>query len=898
MSAFQPYLLPVATIISGILIVYAIYTYRHLRKKRHSSSGVDGSGNGSRERRISEDLELQIVLAVFVIASFFVFTGWFLYYDSHIKDCGNDTPEALTQTETIIEWLQNLLYCLSGCAAFFISLAFVVIKVSTSAFSIRAFESVLHPLDEDRGIVWAGVFIYCLAALECLGLVMALSFRLLELSDLKTLWGFSAVFLFLILCVVAFEILGLFFVRAFRITQSDHIIETELTRISSMYDQTTRGDPNGLRRSKIPGGSKIPGVQGLLRSISGYLNRVWNMIAGTPFLRVVDPRGEDQKTSPGEGEDQKTSPGEGPNTASPDKNEIEKSLQLISNVINLSIQQYDTRSSHYGITQLSRNMCAWINRCTWIKNQKITESYIKKMTTSAKVALLQGDEVTAMHIIDTLNESVLYNFIERLAPQEEKENPQDKKEDPPSNETDDNLGTCFCSHMRLLIDSYSDLSQFSVERSYIDFALKCVESLASCNDELFNYYTQEIGADDPPLDTTKRDVTRRDQTVNLYDLSAECVRSVSIVSQIAAKKNYETLVVRTAETTSRMHETLRAFLAKHPGLSTSPEEEEVLLPKKLLSHYIWSIEDAGVSAANNNLEWGAIKYSECLKCVGKDMFSLTSQYNESENVTTIAILMAHTSTALRDIGQELAKGKFQEGTIRAMSAIRELAEKMLTKEGMLWIREDEHGKATSEKHDAARSKEQGEDKTEKLAFVRATWNIKDIGRSAAESGIEKAVVAAAEELFTLMHAAQTADETAWKDIQSQTSDADSENARKTEGLLRIAESFYEISMKTRDQGLQDALTKIIYTDVISVRCLDEDTARNYQSEQVLNTYSKAFVHLQPVEEFTEERVRRFLESLPLDRKLQFYERYRDHIDEFSKRICNYYRQACGDGTAL
>lgn len=132
-----------------------------------------------------------------------------------------------------------------------------------------------------------------------------------------------------------------------------------------------------------------------------------------------------------------------------------------------------------------------------IKNQKITESYIKKMTTSAKVALLQGDEVTAMHIIDTLNESVLYNFIERLAPQEEKENPQDKKEDPPSNETDDNLGTCFCSHMRLLIDSYSDLSQFSVERSYIDFALKCVESLASCNDELFNYYTQEIGADDP-----------------------------------------------------------------------------------------------------------------------------------------------------------------------------------------------------------------------------------------------------------------------------------------------------------------------------------------------------------------------------------------------------------------
>lgn len=236
MSAFQPYLLPVATIISGILIVYAIYTYRHLRKKRHSSSGVDGSGNGSRERRISEDLELQIVLAVFVIASFFVFTGWFLYYDSHIKDCGNDTPEALTQTETIIEWLQNLLYCLSGCAAFFISLAFVVIKVSTSAFSIRAFESVLHPLDEDRGIVWAGVFIYCLAALECLGLVMALSFRLLELSDLKTLWGFSAVFLFLILCVVAFEILGLFFVRAFRITQSDHIIETEVARISSMYD--------------------------------------------------------------------------------------------------------------------------------------------------------------------------------------------------------------------------------------------------------------------------------------------------------------------------------------------------------------------------------------------------------------------------------------------------------------------------------------------------------------------------------------------------------------------------------------------------------------------------------------------------------------------------------------
>ena len=883
MNPPQTYLLSCIALISGLLIVYAIRTYlKYLHKK---TSEMDGRGEGPSRRRLFEGLESQIVLTVFLIASILIFTGWYFYHSNHIEGL-SDTPGATAQTEAINEWLKQLLCCLVGCATFFISLAFVVVRLSTSAFSIRVFKSALNPLDEDKGLIWGGVFIYCFAALMCLALVATLSFQVLGLPDLKTFWGFWAIPLLLVLCVIAFEILGLFFVRAFRITQSDYIIGKELNRISSMCNN--------------------------------------------------------RKGNPG-------------NPNSWDDNEVEKSLQLISNVINLSIQQYDSRSSEYGIRHLSEKMKGWIGR------QDITESYIEKMTNSTKVALLQGDEITAIDIIKAVEKSVLggcagiaelsgtkavgmcnikfagagglrnlfrraflwngeaaslccMNVIDaadlqKIVNQADSHNNKDTVTltIEPLISVDD-IEERFRSHMELLIESYSDLGHFSVERNYIRSAGECVRVLKVCNEELFNFYnTKDLKSKEPPQDTTDRSLTKtcdargvagipnekngerfhmkedlKAEKCNLYDLSAECVRSASLVSQIADKRNYETLVVRGAGKTSQMHGRLYTFLAKgHPGLSLSTEPPK--LPKKLLSHYIWSIEDAGVSAANSNLEWGAIKYIECLENFGKNIFDLAGVYNDDENIKIIAILMTHTSTAIRNIGQQLAKRKFQEGSIRAMSAIRELASKMLTRGDMMWVWEDRN---------EGNSEKLGEDTTEKLAFVRATWNIKDIGRSAAESGIEKAVVLAADKLFTLLKEALDPAKSVWKD-----------DSKKTEGLLSIGEGFYEISMITKEKRLQDALTRIIYYNVISVRCLAEDGKKILNEESsgepgeipkdngeapVRNIFLKTFVHLQPVDEFTVENVREYLKALTLNQNLRSYDEYKGSIDDFSASVYSYW----------
>ena len=833
MNPPQTYLLSCIALISGLLIVYAIRTYlKYLHKK---TSEMDGRGEGPSRRRLFEGLESQIVLTVFLIASILIFTGWYFYHSNHIEGL-SDTPGATAQTEAINEWLKQLLCCLVGCATFFISLAFVVVRLSTSAFSIRVFKSALNPLDEDKGLIWGGVFIYCFAALMCLALVATLSFQVLGLPDLKTFWGFWAIPLLLVLCVIAFEILGLFFVRAFRITQSDYIIGKELNRISSMCNN--------------------------------------------------------RKGNPG-------------NPNSWDDNEVEKSLQLISNVINLSIQQYDSRSSEYGIRHLSEKMKGWIGR------QDITESYIEKMTNSTKVALLQGDEITAIDIIKAVEKSVLRYYVNR-------EGLHDNKDDITSTIepiiSGDSPEKRFRSHMKLLIESYSDLGQFSVERNYTRSASECVRVLKVCNDGLFNFYhTEGLKPKEPPQDTTDRSLTKtcdargaasipnekngkrfhtkedlKEEKCNLYDLSAKCVRSASLVSQIADKRNYETLVVRGAEETSQMHSRLYTFLAKeHPGLSPSTEPPK--LPKKLLSHYIWSIEDAGVSAANSNLEWGAIKYIECLENFGKNIFDLAKKYEDDKNkdnwnIETIAILMTHTSTAIRNIGQQLAKRKFQEGSIRAISAIKKLALSMLDRSGMMWIREDHTGDK-----DRNEDEDLGEDTTEKLAFVRATWNIKDIGRSAAESGIEKAVVLAADELYILLKKALKSDE-AWiaPEAEQQDDPKDPKKTKKTEGLLSIGESFYEISMIAKEKRLQDALTKIIYYNVISAKCLTEDKEEDYDKDPSLNTYLKTFVDLHRVDEFTVESVQTFLKTLTLDQKLKSYNEYKDYINDFSKDVCNYY----------
>ena len=114
--------------------------------------------------------------------------------------------------------------------------------------------------------------------------------------------------------------------------------------------------------------------------------------------------------------------------------------------------------------------------------------------------------------------------------------------------------------MELFIKSYSDLGQFAVERNYTRSALECIEVLEVCNEELFKLYiTEGFKPGDPPKDATKRDVTGQkrshgansgtdmsdkkienhsstEEGRNLYDLSANCVRSASLISQMQTNK--------------------------------------------------------------------------------------------------------------------------------------------------------------------------------------------------------------------------------------------------------------------------------------------------------------------------------------------------------------------------
>jgi hypothetical protein len=584
------------------------------------------------------------------------------------------------------------------------------------------------------------------------------------------------------------------------------------------------------------------------------------------------------------------------------------------------------------------------------------------MTNSTRVALLNGDEITALDIMKTVEKTVLKEYIIRLSlPVSRTIGIYNMKPDGAGDLrnlfrrtflwndrmtatgymtiieaadlqkfgkisdfyndidcivpltvifTNEELEKHFLDHMELIITSYSDLGQFAVERNYIRSALECIEVLKACNEELFNLYTTErFKPGDPPKDVTKQDVTEQKRTHgansgtdtsdkkienhshteegwSLYDLSANCVRAASLISQIADKQNYETIAVGGAKATFQMHSRLCTFLEKeHPQLLSSTKRPEI--PKNLLSHYIWSIEDAGVSAANSNLEWGSIKYIECLEGFGAKILDLTNEYRKNKDIEAIAISVTHTSTAIRNTGQQLAKGKFQEGSIRAMFAIKELAIMMLGRSGMVWV--DENGNEDS-------SKRLCEDTTKKLAFVRAVWNIKDIGRSAAESGIEKAVVAAADILYDLLAKAQEPDKVWYKpETEQQDSPKKIQNNndekyqyhKKTEGLLSISESFYEIAMIAKEKRLKDALTKIIYYNVISVRCLDKDNGSDYNKYPVLNTYFRTFVDLQVVDEFTTEDVREFLKTLNFDHDLKSYKEYEGYVDEFSKRICEY-----------
>ena len=541
-------------------------------------------------------------------------------------------------------------------------------------------------------------------------------------------------------------------------------------------------------------------------------------------------------------------------------NEKEDGLQLVFNVINSSIQQSDALSSKNGIKSVSKIM------------EKIQDDYklFEKCTTnmmnSAKRALLLGDEATAICIIKA---------VERNYPTIDQRN---------------GLHLSTKETIQLysrIIDSYSSLSQFSVERGYIESTLSGVDSLMACNKVLLECCISEtFKSGNLPMDVSPGDQGKKES--NPYDLSQKCVKSASIVSQIAAQKNYEMLVVDVSAKMSLMHAKLSDCLERPLYLPESTETVFLIklgkipnpetwlglpgvmgveqLPIGLIEHYIWSIKDAGVSAAENGQEKAAIDYITSLKGFGRSLFALTNQYHYAGSIQHIAKLIAHTSTAIREIGQELAEKKLQQGTIRAILAITDLA-KLVPSSDMMWIPGNKTG-----------------DCPQKLAFVRITWNLKDVGRSAAEHGIEKAIVRAVEKLFDLLKVSLDPN-TNWND-----------KAKKTKVLLRIGEGFYEITMKTKNQNLQEALTKIIYFNVCCIGCLDAtatrqtDNDKDYDHKLVMDIFLKTFVHLEPIDNFSEATIQVFLESDRFNQKSPFYDKYSNFIPRVSWLVCDYISQ--------
>ena len=156
----QTYILPGITLASGCVIAYAILAYiAYLHRKMDSPSEVDGSGRRPCKRRLFEGSESWIIIVVFAIASILIFIGWYFYYTGHIGSFSSDTLGTMTQTAIIGEWFKQLLCCQIGCATFFISLALIMVRLSTSVYSIRAFKSAFNPLDTDKASYWV-VWIY------------------------------------------------------------------------------------------------------------------------------------------------------------------------------------------------------------------------------------------------------------------------------------------------------------------------------------------------------------------------------------------------------------------------------------------------------------------------------------------------------------------------------------------------------------------------------------------------------------------------------------------------------------------------------------------------------------------------------------------------------------------
>ncbi|MCK4269365.1 MAG: hypothetical protein KAW93_02685, partial [Methanogenium sp.] len=282
------------------------------------------------------------------------------------------------------------------------------------------------------------------------------------------------------------------------------------------------------------------------------------------------------------------------------------------------------------------------------------------------------------------------------------------------------------------------------------------------------------------------------------------------------------------------------------------------LPINLINHYIWSIKDAGVSTSNNDLERAAIEYIQCLKNFGENIFEINERYCK-ECKRKLAKSMTHICSSIREIGQKLAEKRLERGTIESIVAIKYLAKLTLDKNSEMWYTEDHV-----------------QEKQNKLSFVRIIWNLKDVGRSAAENGIEKAIVRVIEGLFDLLKSSIPSDEDKW--IEN----------KKSKALIRLGEGFYEISMKTKNQGLQEAFSKIIYYNVLCIYLIHEGTKIHYIKNCVLNIYLKNFVDFKLVENFSEDSIKSVLQSDKYKLKTQSFDNYPGLIEEVPAIISNYY----------
>jgi hypothetical protein len=849
-----------------------------------------------------------------------------LYYGNCIENLSNfQDIETFcdTQTTTITKWLILLLNGQFGAAAVVISLLAVVMKLTSSAYSIRVLDVIFSPIHGKKWALLGGLGVYSAPIVLNVALILVLSFGVLELSDLKTFWGLWAIPLYLILCVVAFIALFLFFIHVLNTRQSDHVVQEALKQVSILNSSDNKGNHDNRQENKDGDNLDKEKLQLVFNVINAAIQQSDIHSAKSGIKQLSEKIGGKIKDPAGI----KNSLKREDSTKSPEL--IDKIASCFTRVAD-SIKAaplFNKIHAQNNNSPKAKTSSETAYSAELKKTNRLIEFYITQMVNSAKVALLRGDETTASHIVDSIDKNILEKYNE--AKGEKAEAFEGLVLEKITEAEIEELEKYFINQMKILIDSYSALSQFSVERGHFKSVINCVDSLEICNNVLFNPYEWGIFKQDDlpddatddrrktstPRDSDQSPVKTDDGKLNLYDLSIECIRSASIVSQIAAQRNYGMLVEDVAEKMSCMHKAqskfltftgkdkddntsknvnIPAFIIERCSEKRDTTEQDPIPPYRFIKHYIWSIKDAGVSAADNNLEWAAMMYIQCLQEYGKAIHSMIECYDK-DGVSNIAKLLTHISSSIREIGQELAERRFQMGTNDAIVAIGELGGLILGDESKAFGDESESGgkpKAKNKnKHmmawvpkpfERSSSSTDSNPKEEKLAIVRIILNLKDLGCSAAQNGVEKGVIRTVEQLSYLLKEAR----------KSET--LEKEPSRRAETLFRIGENFYEIAMKTKQQGLQEGLTQIIHHNVCCIAHLDNgfNLGSDEQQEEanpsyIRDVFIKTFVHLRPVDDFSVETVEAYLNSSTFSHEEQFCEQYPNYISQVAPMISEY-----------